>query len=174
MRHIDLNHARPMSSDMWLQRVLLGLGCVAAIGIVLALNEVDMRTRMLEDDVSRLQNPQAGSRRVSQAEVLAKTGEIAAVRAVAEELALPWEALFQTLERSDRPEVKLLTLEPDVKRRKIRLTAETQDADEMLGYIETLTKQPMLRDVFVTSHERTHDDVANIRFVVEANWVNQS
>ncbi len=87
---------------------------------------------------------------------------------------MPWEALFQTLERSDRPEVKLLTLEPDIKRRKIRLTAETQDADEMLGYIETLSKQPTLRDVFVTSHERTRDDAVNIRFVVEANWLNQS
>ena len=172
LQRIYLNHASAPRQHNRLGIGLLLGGIAAAFALFLVLQQLDLRQSLLEQDMLRLRQPQAGqAMRLDGKENAARRDEIAAVQAVMAELALPWQPLFTTLESLNLPEVKLLAVEPNPKRHKLRMTAEATDAGHMLAYVDRLNEAPILGDVFLLSHEyKTDGSPLPIRFVVEAAW----
>jgi Tfp pilus assembly protein PilN len=97
--------------------------------------------------------------------------QAAAVNADVLQLNLPWRALRDAIAAGTPPGIALLALEPDARSRKMRITAEAKNSDEMVGYVVLLKQQDLFDSVVLTRHEVSEQDPNRpLRFQVEAQW----
>lgn len=94
-----------------------------------------------------------------------------AVNAAVMQLNLPWRALHDAVREATPNTVALLALEPDARKRVLRITAEARGSDDMLAYVEQLQKQPGFGAVTLVRHEIGEQDPNRpIRFQIDAQW----
>lgn len=168
MRPVKLNHACMPHHRPWLAGVLLVSGCLAAVALGVALHQVNTTTEALEADASRLRHPPQAKMQ-PKVESALQRAEIAAAQAAMKELMLPWEPLFQALESARSPQVKLLALEPDPRKRKLLISAAASEMQDILDYVLALGRQPMLKDVFLLRQERDEEG-GGLLFSIQAVW----
>jgi Tfp pilus assembly protein PilN len=102
---------------------------------------------------------------------VATEAQAAAVNAAILQLNLPWRALHDAVKAATPPTVALLALEPDARRRTLRITAEARGSDEMLAYVDRMQRQDWFADVALTRHEINEQDPNRpIRFQLDAQW----
>ena len=94
-----------------------------------------------------------------------------AVNAAVMQLNLPWRALHDAVRGATPPSVALLALEPDAKKRVLRITAEARGSDDMIAYVEALQKAEWFNAVTLVRHEISEQDPNRpIRFQLDAQW----
>ncbi|MFC0250873.1 PilN domain-containing protein [Massilia consociata] len=87
------------------------------------------------------------------------------------QLNLPWRDLYDAVRAATSADVALLALEPDAKRRTLRITAETRNSDDMLAYVARMQEQEWFGSVVLTRHEIAEQDPNRpLRFQVSAQW----
>ncbi len=92
-------------------------------------------------------------------------------RRVSRDLLTPWASLLNSLASASTPDVALLSVEPSVSRRALRLTLEARDPHAMLAYVSALQHEPRLNSVLLVSHQlQAQAPGTPIRFQVQANW----
>jgi hypothetical protein len=97
--------------------------------------------------------------------------QAAAVNAAVMQLNLPWRALQDAIGAATPPTIAMLALEPDARKRSMKITAEAKSSDAMIAYVEELKKQELFSAVALTRHEINELDPARpIRFQIEAEW----
>lgn len=97
--------------------------------------------------------------------------QAAAVNAAVLQLNLPWRALHDAIGAATPPSIALLALEPDARRRSMRITAEAKSSDDMIAYVEQLKQQELFLEVGLTRHEINEQDPNRpIRFQLDAQW----
>lgn len=90
---------------------------------------------------------------------------------ILQQLSLPWDALFKAVEATSEKEIALLSIQPDVHKRSVRIGGEARDFDALLAYITRLEQSKILNHVYLTSHEvRSQDAEKPVRFSLLANW----
>jgi Tfp pilus assembly protein PilN len=100
--------------------------------------------------------------------------QAAAVNAAILQLNLPWRDLHDAVQGATPASVALLALEPDAKRRVLRITAEARSSDDMLAYVERLQDEAWITGVALTRHEINEQDPNRpIRFQLDAEWRQQ-
>lgn len=88
------------------------------------------------------------------------------------QLNFPWRDLQDAVAAATTSNVALLALEPDARKHILKLTAETRNSDDMVGYIEQLKEQELFSGVALTRHEINEQDPNRpLRFEIEAVWV---
>lgn len=137
-----------------------------------ALFGIDRETQQLEARMEKLKRASPAPR---QAALTAEDArrmqeELKFAEGVAEQLTMPWEALFRALEAAAMRDVALLSLEPEAKRRTLRITAEAKSKDAMLKYFRRLSDNSMLLDVHLVEHQVRPDPGQPVRFSVKASW----
>jgi Fimbrial assembly protein (PilN) len=86
-------------------------------------------------------------------------------------LAMPWNALFSALEKSDTKDVALLVLEPNSKNKQIILTGEAKNLLAVLNYVSQLETQPILDKVYLQKYNLDETNVSKpVKFTVLAQW----
>lgn len=94
-----------------------------------------------------------------------------AVRQVSQSLMTPWGDLLESLESVPVQSVAVLSIEPSVSKRSIRITAEARSAQDMLAYLGALQREPRLSAVVLASHQvQVQAPGAPVRFQVRATW----
>lgn len=94
-----------------------------------------------------------------------------AVNAAVLQLNLPWSDLAAALAESTPASIALLALEPDAKRRTVRISAEAKSSDEMLAYLARLQANGWFRSVVLVRHEVMEQDPNRpLRFQISAGW----
>lgn len=94
-----------------------------------------------------------------------------AVNAAVMQLNLPWRDLAAALSEATPPSVALLALEPDARRRTVRITAETRGSDDMLAYVARLQAEAWFSSVALVRHEIVEQDPNRpLRFQVSVQW----
>lgn len=97
--------------------------------------------------------------------------QAAFVNAAVLQLNLPWRDLQEAVAAATPPKVALLALEPDARKRVLKITAEAKNSDDMIAYIEQLKQQELFGAVQLLRHEISQlDPNQPIRFQVEASW----
>lgn len=97
--------------------------------------------------------------------------QAAAVNAAVMQLNLPWRALQDAVAAATPPGVALLALEPDARKRSLRISAEARTSDEMIDYVARLKREELFSDVALTHHEINDQDPNRpIRFELDAAW----
>jgi Tfp pilus assembly protein PilN len=94
-----------------------------------------------------------------------------AVNAAVLQLNLPWSALHDSVAAATPKNIALLALEPDARRRSMKISAEAKTSDEMIAYIELLKQQELFGAVSLLRHEINElDPNRPIRFQLDAQW----
>jgi len=96
-----------------------------------------------------------------------------AVNAAVRQLNLPWRALHDAVEQATPKTIALIALEPDPRRRSIRITAEAKSSDDMIAYVEQLKQQALFGAGTVTLLRHETDELdpnRPLRFQLEAQW----
>lgn len=174
LRKIQLDHNQPAIKQSPWAPLLLVTGVVLTVILIARLQQVNTQTDQLQLEMSQATHPRITSDMLSLQgkENAAKRDEFTAVQSAVTELKQPWDELFNTLESLKLPQVRLLTLEPNPRQHKLRLTAESASTEDMFDYVAVLTKQPSLSHVFLLTHERSEDErELPISFVIEATWL---
>ena len=97
--------------------------------------------------------------------------EAAAVNGAISTLNLPWRALHDALRAATPPNIALLALEPDAKKRVLRITAEAKTSDDMLAYVAALGRGNLFGTVTLVRHEVLEQDPNRaLRFQLDAGW----
>ena len=104
----------------------------------------------------------------SSADLLANIEE---AKKLASFLMIPWGDVLSALETSALDDLALLAIEPDAKKRQLKITAEAKNKDIMFNYLEKLEGSSELANVYLLKHEIVEDvDQHPIRFVAVATW----
>lgn len=91
---------------------------------------------------------------------------------ILQQLSLPWDALFKAVEATREREIALLSIQPNVDKRVVRITGEAKSFEALLAYMSYLEGSKTLHQVYLTSHEvRSQDAEKPVRFALLANWV---
>jgi len=93
------------------------------------------------------------------------------IRQVSQSLMTPWADLLESLESVPAPSVAVLSIEPSVSKRSIRITAEARTPQDMVAYLGALARDPRLSSVVLASHQvQVQAPGTPIRFQVRAAW----
>jgi hypothetical protein len=94
-----------------------------------------------------------------------------ATRQAAGNLTTPWSRLLTSLGSTSGKEVALLSVEPSVAKRSVRLVAEARDPTDMLAYVASLQRDTRLSSVVLVSHQlQVQSPGTPVRFQVQAQW----
>ena len=88
------------------------------------------------------------------------------------QLNLPWRELQDAVLAATPRNVALIAMEPDPRKRILKITAETKNSDDMIAYIEALKEQESFSGVMLSRHEINEQDPNRpLRFQLEATWL---
>lgn len=108
---------------------------------------------------------------VATPKVALSEGQARAVNEAVMQLNLPWRELFEAVRAATPGSVALLALEPDAKRRTLRITAEARTSDDMLAYVARMQEQSWFGSVMLSRHEIAEQDPNRpLRFQLVAQW----
>jgi Tfp pilus assembly protein PilN len=97
--------------------------------------------------------------------------QASAVNAAVLQLNLPWRALHDAVQAGTPANIALLSLEPDARKNRVRITAEAKSSDDMIAYVEQLQKGEWFSAVSLARHEINEQDPNRpIRFQLDAQW----
>ncbi len=168
--HIDFapGARRVSRTGRWL---LVAGVAVLAVGLAQATRLLGQRAQA-QSALSEVEARHAGATGAPPAKADAR--QVALIRAthqVSGNLTTPWSRLLGSLGATAGREVALLSVEPSVAKRSVRLTAEARDATEMLAYLAALQHDPRLSYVVLVSHQvQLQAPGTPIRFQVQAQW----
>lgn len=163
----------PTSISLWSWALLF----VAALFALLTLQHYASVKTRLEASEERLQSVlalQPKSNVADEEEIedfkLPKQ-EVRIIRKTVDQLAIPWEGLFETFESTQLKSVALLELSPSQQKEMVIIRGEASDLDAVFAYIRALEKAPVLNSVHLQNHyvEKTNPDQP-VAFTLHAQW----
>jgi len=181
MKKIGIDFAAPslrrtLSNTPRLAWLLLGLGVCLAVPAAWQARAYLAEERAFEAELAArsARGSQVDAARAVQLAARAPVvseAQAAAINAAILQLNLPWGDLHDAVKAATPASVALLALEPDAKRRVLRMTAEARSSDDMLAYVERVADQEWFEGVVLTRHEINEQDPNRpIRFQFEAQW----
>lgn len=88
---------------------------------------------------------------------------------VIDQLALPWDKLFQTIEASVNDDIAVLSVQPDTRSGIVTLDVEARNWGAMLEYVTRLSNSVFFKEAHLVNHQVQQDDIQKpIRFTVVA------
>jgi Tfp pilus assembly protein PilN len=179
MKRARIDFAPPSLARTFHRTGLLGWGlAVLALALCAAAGALGWqmleRQRALDSRLATLRaHAVAPAAVVPAGSVRPQVGEsqAAAVNAAVLQLNLPWRALYEAIGAATPKTIALLSLEPDPRRRSMKITAEAKTSDDMIAYIEQLKQQELFSAVALLRHEVNElDPNRPLRFQLDAQW----
>lgn len=101
--------------------------------------------------------------------------QIQSLNRVVGQLNTPWSEVFDAIEEQTQPDVALLSIEPDVNQRSVRISAEGKSLQDLLAFAERLGRSPQFRRVALTKHElNDRDPTRPVRLTVEPSLAHRA
>lgn len=166
MRALNLDFVRRRAA--WPAWLLLAVGAVL-------MGDALLDTLRLRDELGQWQHRRGSSSAAPSAgkEVVDEQTrrELEIARQALQELALPWEPLFKSIERSIGKDTALLAIEPDAGKRALRISGEARSYPAVLAFMVRLEETQVLGGVHLISHQ-LRDDAAErpVQFTLVALW----
>jgi Tfp pilus assembly protein PilN len=160
----------PLRATGW----LLLLGSIALVGVCLCVADAMREEHALEQALAQAERDSTALASPAPRAPVTEPRQLArdrALREVTRSLSTPWADLFAALEAAPTDAVALLSIEPSVTNRSVRLSAEARDAKAMLVYLAALQHDVRLSRVVLVAHQvQAQTPGTPVRFQIQALW----
>ena len=175
MRALALDYRGGIGPAARLARTVIlatGMALLATSGTILVQRWHTLAAlRTQAEDLRLLTKRSAGALRARAGDSPEIEAEIRRANAVLEGLNLPWPQLLDAIESTRSENVALLSIQPDVRQRTVRLTAEAKSLGDALDYARRLGSHPRLKAVHFVNHEIVQQDPQKpVRVQLLAEW----
>lgn len=153
---------------------LAGAGLLLCAGAAVGGWQLMEQKREREHQLQHLRERVAAisARPVEVARVAIPAAQASFVNGAILQLNLPWRELQDAVLAATPHTVALVAMEPDARKRLLKITAETKTSDDMVAYVEALKEQDSFSGVLLTRHEINEQDPNRpLRFQLEATWL---
>lgn len=101
----------------------------------------------------------------------ASEAEVARMQDVIKRLNVPWQNLFDSLEKSIRSDITLASLQPDPKQGVVSISGKASSLNAVLEYAQSLQGTKYFSEVVLTEHEisETHEEIP-VNFRLLLRW----
>lgn len=178
MKQINLNHQVKYHEFNAYALGLLVLGIFCASAVFLYHYQIVSQSQSLISKMQQQKEIDAKGRKEARSLDLTKQAgkaeykEVTIVNQAIQQLVLPWVGLFKGLESVDRPDIKLLALEPNVQKKAVNIKAVAADTNSMMSYIDSLSEKKIFKKVtLISQSSKDVNGSAMIAFELEAKWI---
>lgn len=161
---------------------ILLIGLLVLAGVLLQFRQVTEEVNHWTNRVERLEKQQQqkavprtrSSPRIKEfSQEIRK--EIMQANAILDQINLPWETLFDAIEHAATEEIALLSLQPNVASRTLRLSGEAKSMSELLDFVEALERELVFENVHLLNYKVKQDNPHRpIIFLLTAAWMQVS
>ncbi|TXI30605.1 MAG: fimbrial assembly protein [Nitrosomonas oligotropha] len=161
---------------------ILLIGLLVLAGVLLQFRQVTEEVNHWTNRVERLEKQQQqkaeprtrSSPRIKEfSQEIRK--EITQANAILDQINLPWETLFDAIEHAATEEIALLSLQPNVASRTLRLSGEAKSMSELLDFVEALERELVFENVHLLNYKVKQDNPHRpIIFLLTAAWMQVS
>lgn len=171
MRRIELDFVG-LRRTSTLGYLLLLAGAGLATAVASEYQSVAIQIQGQEEALQELREPPRRPSETDPRLVRERDQRLAGAANVIDQLAIPWDALFRSLEGIDEKEVALLSLSPDAVKKQLKLGVEAKSLGAMLSFHNKLEHAPIFREVSLSQHEIAQQEPNQpVRFNISANWL---
>jgi hypothetical protein len=97
--------------------------------------------------------------------------EVRRARKLLLQMSMPWNEMFASVEAANSRNVALLSIESDIDKQRVKISAEAKNLGAMLNYVRDMEGRPAFADVYLQSHQvQLQDAQRPVRFVLGATW----
>lgn len=161
---------------------ILLIGLLVLAGVLLQFRQVTEEVNHWTNRVERLEKQQqqkAAPRTRSTPRIKEFSQEIrkeiTQANAILDQINLPWETLFDAIEHAATEEIALLSLQPNVASRTLRLSGEAKTMSELLDFVEALERELIFENVHLLNYKVKQDNPHRpIIFLLTAAWMQVS
>lgn len=175
MRDLKLKFPYIAQQARYIDYILLGLGFMIFIACFYQLKSVMEEVAHWEARIDRLEQQQQHKKtpRTPVARITQETQkELKQAKEVLRQINLPWEALFDSLEYSVSKEIALLSVQPNVANRAIRVAGEARNLAALTDFVEAIEREEVFENAYVINYkvkqENPHRPIA---FSVATTWI---
>lgn len=157
---------------------ILLIGVLILAGVLLQYRHITEEVNYWSNRVERLEKqqqqkatPRTRSTRVREfSQEIRK--EITQANTVLDQINLPWEALFDSIESASTEHIALLSLQPNVANRMLRINGEARSMSELLDFVEALERELVFENVHLLNYKIKQDNPQRpIIFLLTATWI---
>lgn len=157
---------------------ILLIGLLIVTGVFLQYRYITEEINYWSNRVERLEKqqqqkaaPRARSARVREfSQEIRK--EIAQANTVLDQINLPWETLFDSIESAATEQIALLSLQPNVANQTLRISGEAKNMSELLDFVEALERELVFENVHLLNYKIKQDNPHRpIIFLLTATWL---
>ncbi len=157
---------------------ILLIGLLILAGVLLQYRHITEEVNYWSNRVERLEKqqqqkaaPRARSTRVREfSQEIRK--EIAQANTVLDQINLPWETLFDSIESAATEQIALLSLQPNVANQTLRISGEAKNMSELLDFVEALERELVFENVHLLNYKIKQDNPNRpIIFLLTATWL---
>ncbi|MER0169087.1 MAG: fimbrial assembly protein [Nitrosomonas sp.] len=161
---------------------ILLIGLLVLAGVLLQFRQVTEEVNHWTNRVERLEKQQqqkAAPRTRSTPRIKEFSQEIrkeiTQANAILDQINMPWETLFDAIEHAATEEIALLSLQPNVASRTLRLSGEAKSMSELLDFVEALERELVFENVHLLNYKVKQDNPHRpIIFLLTAAWMQVS
>jgi hypothetical protein len=172
-RKVNFEFERRRSSG-WMGVALAAVGALATAAVVQEYVDASQCLSVWQAkiaDVRRMSQRAPGAIAEVTRDPAQLRQEIRVANVVLHQIALPWDELFLELERSRDKSVALLSVQPDLQSRVVRIGGEAKNLRAVVEYARRLGKTGLLHDAYLVGHEvKTQDPQRPVTFTLVAGW----
>lgn len=98
--------------------------------------------------------------------------ELLKANTILSQINLPWEALFDSIEHIVNDDVALLSLQPNVTNRTLRISGEARDMNVLLDFIEAMEREVIFEKAHLVNYKIKQDSPYRpVNFLITAVWI---
>lgn len=171
MKALDLEFQPKGRAADGVRLALLALALAGLAQVVLDYRGLRLREGDTVQTLHQAQRQQNSVRDGAAAAVPPKAEDVQAANAIIGALNVPWGQLLESLEARAGNDIALLAIEPDVKKKTVRITGEARNLAALPDYVDVLAEQKLLQDVVLIEHQvQAQDPQRPVHFVIQASW----
>lgn len=173
MYPLSLDYRRNNLIQHWAGMFALALTIAAVVAMGVYYRNISAQAALIEERVAKVEQKLHPGRLLAMTSADAQqTGaEIKAANEVIMQLTLPWTELFNALEEANSSNIALLGIEPNARKRLVRVSGEAKNSAALFAYIRILQANKSMSAVYL-KHQQVQERSPEkpIRFTLDASW----